>query len=271
MSERKRRTSAWASEHAMCSEFRRRAEVAGWQVHPETGGCDLLMVATIEHVGRAGQRIQPGDVMAVEAKLQASMHLLVQAMPPGQGLASSPPKDAADFYAVLVPGHVVTGDFAAVASRLGIHVIRCPDPIVDDEPPRFAQYREGAWDAVFHNIYAGLASAPRFDRGARARVWYPDAVVNTPAGVPSPRTTSRRKVDMVRFAMARAPGDTFDSRAMRDAGVNPQVAEAMGWTRYVRKDGRRHVYELVECDNPNRPEHRWPRIAEAMAAAGGVR
>lgn len=115
---------AWTSESSMLSYVMRRMEGLGWRSYPESCGHDLILVAgpnaTTHEIDAA---VEPGIVIAVEGKLQASLGLLRQATPPWRkerwkGGTSDVPH--ADYYVACLP--LRSPEFGEVADALGICV-----------------------------------------------------------------------------------------------------------------------------------------------------
>lgn len=246
----------WASESAMCAAFMDEARSRGWLVYPECSGNDIVLVATDDC---AGASIDAGDVVAIEAKLSANIAVMSQALPPeppvGVRMLEAP---VADFYAVLVPGGGQVGNFTRIARRLQITVLAV-------DPPSEKACLGGnfdPWDGIFSSSYGfgALNRARRYDRAGRPRLWVPAVEVDMPAGLPAPRGLTPWKMAAVRFCLG--AGSEFTSTEMRAAGINPSIAETMGWVERILPWSRPIRYRLTEHDS--RPDLRYREIATAL-------
>lgn len=238
----------FATEADLCSHFVDVIRREGWVVYPETAGFDLLLVATPEvmahrpysHVG-----LQPGDQVGVEAKLQANIKVLDQAMPKAFG------RSGPEFHAVLLP--MENMEFMRVAARLGVLSI-------------FAYYR--------HPEASRLTIRwPNFSLYARTmyeeQCWTPDIPVETAAGVPSPRRISKWKLDAVRFCILAQKKEFVLSTDFTEAGLNSGTFVSRGWFVPAGKIGRMTKY-VVNPDSKTAPHVKYPEVAEAVRTMLGT-
>lgn len=242
----KRRAAAakWESEAALCSSFAAAARAGGWTVYPETSGADLLLVAGPD----VGKPFKPGDQVSVQAKLQVSVGLVRQALPP------RPPMPSADFYVVVTPKLGSVADLRMVCIRLGIGLCSA------------APVRTSRWEAgipMFTEDFGVRGSSRRWPRVERtaARLWVPDVVVDTPAGVPAPTSVTPWKLAAVRLCVSGQT--TLTSADFKAAGIGIRRFIDNGWIELVGKRGRLNTYKLT--DARDRPDRAYPEIAAALA------
>lgn len=242
----------WPSEAAMFESFCDVHRAAGFSVHPETHGHDLVMVAPDEIKGGSGGSILPGDVIVVEGKLTANAHLLYQAMPPtcthGVHVRMWPqtrPRPCAHWYVVLVPS--ADAGYRQLAAGVGIEVCEYPPPAT----------------------FAGRSASPPRTFKPRFRLRHdPEIVMQRPAlslaispGQPSPRALTPWKEAAVRLCLQGRDGRTL-TRA--DVGKLDRSFRASGW---IEKDGvgKAATYRLL--DKPDRPDRAYPEIVAAIEAS----
>lgn len=249
----------WESEAALCEAFAAQARRHGWTVHAEVAGHDLMLIAP----QGVPAHFEPGDQVAVEVKLQASVGLLRQLLPPDLiGQTAS-----ADFHVAVVPSSGTVSDLRQVGRRLDIAV----ESASPDGP-----------DIPFGGVFGEWGSARYWPRAARvgSRLWCPDVVVDTAAGVPSPRSTTRWKIAAVRFCLLHRNRTVVeDSRSVlapvgltamdfRSAGLDVRTFLRRGWAEAVSTSGRSICYRLI--DAPDRPDHAYPEIVEALSSGGAA-
>lgn len=221
----------------MCAAFSEYARGRGWIVHPETSGYDLVLVA-----GRDVRGATPGDQIAVEAKLHDNIQVLFQALPVcrnGQGPA---------FFGVLVPRP--SYEFLVLALRLGISVFH----------GQTRRNKNAPWEPRCSGLEQ-LSARRRwvFD----APLWTPDVVVDVPAGVPSPLTTTPWKVNAVRFCLLvkNQMKNKVTSAEFADNGISMTSWRKFGWIEDTgKKAGRRKIYRITD----KAPHIKWPHVTEAL-------
>jgi hypothetical protein len=177
------------TEADLCESFRKAAEADGWDVYPETGGYDLVLVwASDAPIPRGADTPREGDQVGVEAKLRANAEVLCQAASKSKykytrlkGFVTS---RGPDFRAVLVP---VAGDaFKWVARELGLGIYtsrHCGEYTT----------RGGYQKARKHVVLPYQRWEPK------EKLWLPPVVPRGPGGLqsPSPLTPWRVKALML--------------------------------------------------------------------------
>lgn len=239
----KTRKRKFESEANLCEHFVDHAKSEGWIVYPETAGFDMLLVATEEtinarrysHVG-----LQVGDQLGVEAKMSANVTVLAQSLPYRNGPGNGP-----DFHVVLIPS--CNHDFVKVAARLGILVA-------------MAYYRGTYSDRV-------TIEWPTFGLFARTlyenQCWTPDVPVETAAGVPSPRSISKWKIDAVRFCLLAEKKEFVLSQDFADAGLSGSTFVNRKWFVPIGKIGRLTKYGINPASTTI-PHMKYPEISRAV-------
>lgn len=174
------------SEQELCEQFAAAATADGWTIYPEQGSWDMLAVRG---------RVQLG----IQAKVAASVHMLLQALPDARyGEREGPHYRAVLFERVV--GRTANArrehrtEIYALAQHLRLLVLQSPNPnsrwsnwLRDFPEPNLTVARLG--------ISGRSLTRWRLDfRHYRWRpqklVWTPPFVPNLPAGVPNPRKVS---------------------------------------------------------------------------------
>jgi hypothetical protein len=221
------------NEKDLCDRFSELARGRGWSVYPETSDCDLLLVATNKTTTR---QATPGMQIAVEAKMQANVTVLRQAMPAWHGDAGP------DFHVALVP--TATSDFRELARRLQVEVYethpkRKKDPtILDALPLRMKQYY----------------GTP---------LWYPDIELWTPAGVRSPTKITPWKVKAINLCLDCLERGFLTSSDFRNIGMSMTRWVQNKWIKANgKKQGRAWEYVLNEEAKP--PHIKYADVAQQI-------
>lgn len=243
------------TEEELCAAFAPVARAAGWDVHSEVNGTDMLLVATAtcsteqleaRGTGAPGRCVvAPGTQLVVEAKLRGNFDVLVQALPPDPYR-----RNAADFYAALVP--TAPSGFRAVASRCGVNTI---------EAARWDGWNE-KW--VLNPQLDFLNYRHVRTPGQKPR-WVPPVLVEAPAGQPSPRSLTPWKLAAVRLCLE-FEGRDIHASDFKAAGIDMKRWRDHGWlVNTGRKAGRKATYRLCGPDHtPKRPDMDYPEIAAAL-------
>lgn len=252
----------YASEAELCGHVREAAEIMGFDVYPEAGGADLLMVAKRDISARwstcrngADQRaeILRGDVILVEAKLRACPEVLAQA----RWLNSRDPQWHAkigrpepNYRAIAVP----------TASVAWLEISQCLNIAVLET--YFFNHAKREWQRRSpETIYQALSAIDR--RDPDVRIEPPPIKVETPAGVPCPRRFSTWKLNAVRLALRLRAGELMTSKQIKEAGIS--MSHARDWViDSGTRDGRFHVYRLHPDPLGRLPDERYPEIVEAL-------
>lgn len=217
--------ASFASEAELCTAFVTYARNKGWDIHPETSDFDLLLVwnkpETSHHF------YQPGDIVGVQAKLRPSLEVLAQSVP--SWLATKGP----DFHAILVP--YASSEFIKVASALHVSTI---------VPSSYG------WS---------------FDLGYRhhydKKLWYPEVQIDTPAGVPSPRSVTKWKLTAVKLCLFGLDKGYVTASDFQSFGISNQRWIAEGWIEDTgEREMRMRKYRIT-----NRAPHvMFPEVTAAL-------
>ena len=221
-------------------------EPLGLLPYPESCGHDLVLEVSerFPHRGGTADALEVGDLVAVEGKLRANLHLLAQAAPHDRGYRANL-RMACDFYAVLSPAPC-GGDFGDLARMLGIVQIQLS--------PEALEGRRGWRLPPFLDEHRAFGTRPTLPPR-----------VQMPAGSPSPRSITPWKVAAVRLCLrgtgAELRSEDFKADDSR-GNVRPRTFVERGWMVPDRREGRAYVYRLV--DSPTRPDVAYPEVAAAL-------
>lgn len=244
----KRFKNPYSDENEMLVAFSDALKAKGWLVFPETGGFDLLLVATdeVEAVG-----VKPGDQVGVEGKRAGNLKLLTQARP--QPRARKGPH----YHLAIVPR--ATPEFAELAMALRIMVVEA------------CTYRWSGGEKVWTKsdfAYDATLFAPLYRQYYDEPCWHPEVEIWVPPGVNSPKKLSPWKIKAVKLCLRAKEHGYLTSQDFRSAGISMTV-----WrNRWIKdagsKSGRYKKYVLWEKDYPyDPPPHmKYPEIAEALGA-----
>jgi hypothetical protein len=168
-----------ATEAELCDRFAVLAREDGWTVYPETGGWDLLLVASDQprEFGRDDMewfRVETGTQIGIEAKKRPNFPVISQALKYWSWTETT---EGPDYRAVLVPEQI--DGFAEVALACGIGVYDLRDLEARSEYNGRRKKR----------VTIGRMKPWPYMR----RCWLPESVPNLPAGVPAPRQMTRWK------------------------------------------------------------------------------
>lgn len=253
MSTRPRFRNPFRSEQEVAALVRQRLEVLGWIVHPECCGWDLLAVSeTVPGVFR-------GDLLGVECKLDAGTasgyaSVLRQALPAWvdpRRPYGQPPRGphyravASPRFADVTPFHV----FGIAAWKLA----RCRHDL-----------RTGSWTWEIepeHSLPLGTRFLP--DQPPLP----PEIVIDVPAGVPSPQTSSRWKIAAVRMMLRLRDGGAT-CHDFRAADLAFSTFRQRGWIQDSGRKVGRAVVWIADDGRPGDPppDQKWPQIVAALEA-----
>lgn len=239
----------------MFAAFQADAEREGWVCYPETCGHDLLLEAGPGlDLGR-WRGVERGDIVAIEGKLTPNLRVLEQAVPPWYTWL---PREAADWYAVVVP-HVPSA-FLLAATGLGVLVFqRPPDATWGPQlvhGPCIDHHRRGTWPEEYRVVGFEALRPPLRVAGV--------------AGQPAPAVVTRWKVEACKLALSALahPDLEVTSLQFRAANLDARLWLMRGWIVRVRRDGRTVVYRLVHpwpTGQPHPPPHvRYPEVVQAL-------
>lgn len=272
----------FSAESQVAELVRAALETNGWVVHPESCGWDLLAVAT-DRVKKMWDR-QPtvGDTLGVETKLDAGTatgiaslmgQALVDIRSQAQrraGWASSRRQGVSFDYLAPEAGPnwraIAAPRIAGPWSKLGIAAWEVSVfGVGSDETRRQPWRRMTVGEAAKRcHLFEALRFSP--DRPAAP----PELVIDVPAGVPSPQTSSKWKIAAVGMCLRLRAGENITSRDFEAAGVNIQRFREKGWIvdRGFRS-GRFILWSYPEGNNVFRekpPDQQWPDIAARLNA-----
>lgn len=238
-------TKIYESESAMCLAFVERAREAGWDVYPETGKCDLLLIAS-DKVTTTNAKL--GDQLAIEAKLHCNVEVLHQAMPKEWGFAGP------NFHAILVP--FATGEFLSVARRLGILVFEASKKV-------HRAYRVYERVPMVSDLLRYLPESYRvyYDEP----VWKPDAALWTTPGVKSPTKISPWKVAAIRMCLYALEKEFVTLADFRERKINIDRWRGAGWIVSTgEKIGHMMKYRFDENSRIPPPHKQYPELTEQL-------
>jgi len=219
-------TGMFGSEAELCELLTKVARAAGFLVHAEVGGWDLVIVSR-----------ETGLQCGVQAKLRPNVDVLAQAF----GTDSHEPGPAV--HAVLVP--VPSRAFLQVAARLDVMVI------------------QGVTLDRF-DLASAVSRAPRWQH--KAPLWVPDVEIITPAGVASPRKVTEWKVNAVKLCLLIRERGYVTTADMRRLGQNRSWWFMRSAPILVRSEheSRQARYVFADPSSPLVPDLRWPEIVTAL-------
>lgn len=229
------------SEADLCNEFTRYAESFGWEVHPEVGWWDLLLVAT-PNVKTLGVCV--GDQVGVQAKLHANVNVLWQAT------RDDSRTNGPHYRAALVPSKK---RFALQAFRHVAHDIRCL--VFERNKPTSYSQRDPF--EVWRNCLR------RFDLRYRMKfdhpLWVPPYKVPE-GGKASPQRVTPWKIRAVLFCL-QYKDKMFTTRDLALAGIGWSYFEQ--FTEYsAKRAGRFKLYRFKK--GVVTPDLKNPWLAEQI-------
>ena len=245
----------------MFAAFVADCRAAGFRIFPECCGFDLVMVAPAVLPGPEGTwgGLRPGDVVAIEGKLRASVDVLAQAMPVRRRRGYWKEAPAPNWHVVLVPE--ASHAFLDVAWAVGCCVCVYPMPDPEEDAPwkrtRDPELRERA-------KYARIGHYPpslRIDPVVPLSV--PEVEVDVMPGLPAPRSVTPWKIAAVKLCLLGADGRDLTAA---EVGKLARNFTTNRWLRKVAGSGKTAVYRLLHASN--RPDVAYPEIATALRIAG---
>lgn len=256
------------TEAEMCDNFAKRARAQGYEVYPETGGWDLLLVwtgdapspvgaeivrdeyaytpTTAYHTGRwasvAAELIKEWDrvfekgmQIGIQAKLRPNVDVLSQCIDLRMRTTSSGP----DHRAVLVP--YTNEAFNKLAEALGLKVF------VEDTRN----------DAIYPSRIV-------WDMGDRVAL--PPIVPSWSGGRPSPRNLSVWRIGALKICARLRNGEELTKTDFAAVGVDHRSWVARGWIIGKRKPGNVYGYKLHNATYL--PDIGYEAERDALAALG---
>lgn len=267
---RPRFRNPFTTEAEIAAVVREALESLGWTVYPEACGWDLFAVH------RAGlSPVKPGDTMGIECKLDAGTasgldSLLRQSLPLPFRHAGPRGRQSYDFFAPPHGPHFRAVASARIAGReafrgLGVatwELATCPVVWRGYEQRYEGWQRLDPYQAEAKLRHPGTRVEPVKPPTP------PEIVIDVPAGVPSPQTSSAWKIKAVRLMLRLRDGERLTSADFDEVGVNVSRFRSMKWAVPTGEmDGRRQVLAAGDgYDWSEPPDRRWPEIAEALRA-----
>lgn len=246
------------TEAKLCEPLMTRARAEGWLVYPETGGFDILLVATEETLavveetrlrrryGRGlgdGDTVRAGDMVGVEAKLAANVDVLAQAIDRGFAYRQ---EMGPDFRVAYIKKHPRgSSSFVDVARALRVGVWT----FADANPGRYAR---------------PLAPAA-FRWTPKKRPKLPPVIPTGPAGAPSPRVLTAWRVKALHFVLLLEARGYVTSEHFRAMKLDPRIWRER-WLVPDGKEGRLTKYVIREPRRPDFPAVGFEDELEALRA-----
>lgn len=228
------------NESELCALFKKAAQLDGWAVYPEVSEWDLVLIWTGEApIPMNATVINPGDQVAVEAKMRANVQALRQAVTRSTSRRGGSP----DFRAVLAPK--VGSDFQDVAAMLGIGTF----DLKYCQPWNHGRFRSERERKTI--------SAPRkrFERSG-GRLWLPPVIPTGEGGMSSPSPLTKWRVQALKMMTHLRSVEFVTSTDFKQLGINMQIWREQRW---IVQDGRKGRYSRYRLnpDHPNLPDKGW--------------
>lgn len=231
------------SEVELCEALIERARRESWIVYPETAGFDILLVATeqtlivrqdriiLPSYSSKAERIKPGDMIGIEAKLSANVTVLAQAIDRGFNTRTS---TGPDFRIAFVKK--ATRDFRHVARVL----------------------RVGVWTLAGVKQRYGYLSPAAMRWTPKKRPRLPSIIPSSVAGSPSPKVLTpwrEKALHLILLVEARGYITAEHFKALRidrriwvERWLSPDGKEGR-LTRYVFREPRRSDFPSNGFEN----------------------
>lgn len=200
-----------AKEAELCEALMKRARKEGWLVYPETADFDILLVATAKTKAVRESRhylgtINAGDMIGVEAKLSANVHVLAQAI--DRGFASRT-ATGPDFRVALVKK--APRAFRDVARALGV----------------------GVWTLKTCDDWRTLhPGSKRWE--PKRRPTLPEIIPSGPAGMPAPRRLTPWRIKALKLCLRLELIGFITSADFRELRLDRRI-----WVeRWLQPDGK---------------------------------
>lgn len=235
----------YGKEAELCTAFIEVARGYGFQAFPETGGADILLVATAEC---PLQHIAAGDQIAIQAKLRCNIEVLNQALPPKRR------SRGAHYYGVLVP--IVMMGFQEVAARCGLVVFGS----IEREARKHQRFGYAAVTETF-GFLQHEKSWIRHDY--KEKLWVPPVEVSgAVAGTAGPKQLTPWKFGAVNLCLRAVQRGYITTKDFAEFKVSISTWFQKNWIIEKGKDGRRKRYAL----NPDAvtPDKLYPELVEAL-------
>lgn len=230
------------TEEELCAAFILDAEKAGWQIYPEQGNWDILLVRRGLQVG-------------IQAKLRFCVGLLDQAT---QRTSQGEPH----YRTVLLPGLTLTDNakkWFAVINKLKLVVLMQPDTRL---------YNKWGWVHYYNACWAKI-NWRDYRWHPEKSVWIPPFNPDLPAGVQSPRSVGPWQIAAI---LLERTCDQQGFVSVKDVKIITKGVDG-NWNPYtmlnayfkctdelVSDGGRRKKWVLK-----HRPSDRYPETARGMA------
>ncbi len=228
----------YKSEAHLCEHLAIVAREQNFEVHPETSGWDLLLVAGENCCG-----FEKGDQVGVQAKLRANFQVLIQAWTP-EGPADLQQRPGPHYYAVLVPR--ANDGFIDIARRFQITVLE--GQYIDRQPLSFKRWY-------------------RFEH--KALCWVPTVeILAVAGGVASPRSITPWKLGAINLCLTCVERGYITKADFVENNISMSKWHQLGWifrSEVVRVDGKKEYRYQLRLENQP-PLVRYPEIAAALQA-----
>lgn len=216
----------FSSESELCDAFSQYATDRGFVVYPETSNFDLLLVCEKPPT----TEFRAGDYIGVQAKMRAGVEVLAQTIPNWSSRVGP------DFYVILVPEASETFEYVANSLRL---------------------------DVAMHAGPLGWSFHPKYRYDFFQKPWVPEVRVETPAGVPSPRSVTKWKLAAVRICMKAEDRGFLTAADFSEYNVDMRRWRDY-WLEKIPTERGPQRYKLN--DNPTAPHRMYPEIMAALRA-----
>ena len=274
----------WSTEEEIAAATREALEMLGWTVHPESCGWDLFAIAGESVEVPSYGRIEPGDTLGIECKLDAGTaagvsSLLRQALwKPTDHVTgdyeTQPPVDflrppSGPHFRAVVSARRSAGE---IWRNHGILAVVCATSEIEYKGfnPVQQPWRRLTVDELSRRFSPAWGS-PGLPRLQPVKVpKAPRIVVDVPAGVPSPQTSSKWKIAAVEATLALRAG-SLTTKEIEAFGVSFSLFRANGWLKDTgRRQGRAYLWTVGSPQTgfpkfePRLPDEQWPEIAKAL-------
>lgn len=236
----------WASEAEMCDSFMELASSFGWSVYPETSGHDIVLVATPRCKNFAA-----GTQIGVQAKLQANVEVLAQALPrdPRRPAAAAP-----HVHAILVP--MATEEFRIVARRLDVKVLR-------------STKRNWSGATTISPDMGLLDPAQTWPLQLPTKpLWVPEVEVRMAAGTAGPKLLTPWKMAAIKLCLHGLAQGYLTTKDFDTHQVSMSRWIQKKWIKpgeFIKVGPKRlKMYHLVDANRP--PHLLYPEVTAAVAA-----
>lgn len=229
--------STYKSEAQLCDAFVEYVKGFGWQVYPEHGGFDMLLV-------------KDGVQVGVEAKLRCNLEVVSQAL---NSLRYRSAGACPNYIGILVPK--ISGALRTVCRELHLHTW--------DHRCMFPKYSMPAEDL-------GLRSA--WESESESRVWLPEVAVQGSAGRPSPKAMSGWRIKALKICILFKRKGYLTRLDIIKGGCAP-TRWTQDWMRFEGQEAGpngRPVARYVPKSGTSMPSHGYEAEMAILEASDGT-